>query len=105
MFYSGGPNVLQDNDLVMAKDLINQIRNRAKGSQFVMGLCTTYKFDGSAVVVDCTKSAAHYKVEPYTVFSSKEEAKKAVQMEWTLEFANEGQRFFNLRIGLTLKMF
>jgi len=86
-----------DNDLAMAKDLVNQIRNRAKGSQVVMGLCTTYKFDGSAVVVDYTKPAANYKVEPYTAFASKDEATKAVQMEWTLEFATEGQRFFNLR--------
>ena len=88
---------IADNDLAMAKDLINQIRNRAKGSQVVMGLCTTYKFDGSPVVVDYTKPAANYKVEPYTAFASKEEATKAVQMEWTLEFATEGQRFFNLR--------
>jgi hypothetical protein len=63
-----------------------------------MGLCSTYKFDGSAVVVDYTKPAANYKVEPYsTAFASKEEATKAVQMEWTLEFATEGWRFFNLR--------
>ena len=88
---------IQDNDLDMARTLINQIRNRAKGSQVVMGLCTTYKFDGSPVVVDYTKPAANYKVEPYTAFASKEEATKAVQMEWTLEFATEGQRFFNLR--------
>ena len=88
---------IADNDLAMAKDLVNQIRNRAKGSQVVMGLCTTYKFDGSAVVVDYTKPAANYKVEPYTAFASKDEATKAVQMEWTLEFATEGQRFFNLR--------
>jgi hypothetical protein len=88
---------IADNDLAMAKDLVNQIRNRAKGSQVVMGLCTTYKFDGTPVVVDYTKPAANYKVEPYTAFASKEEATKAVQMEWTLEFATEGQRFFNLR--------
>lgn len=89
---------IQDNDLEMARTLINQIRTRAKGSQVVMGLCSTYKFDGSAVVVDYTKPAANYKVEPYsTAFASKEEATKAVQMEWTLEFATEGWRFFNLR--------
>jgi len=88
---------IQDNDLEMARTLVNQIRNRAKGSQVVMGLCTTYKFDGSPVIVDYTKSAANYKVEPYAVFASKADATKAVQMEWTLEFATEGQRFFNLR--------
>ena len=95
---------IADNDLVMAKTLVNQIRNRAKGSQVVMGLCSTYKMDGSVpVVVDYTKPAANYKVEPYDAFASKDEATKAVQVEWSLEFACEGQRFFNLRRWGNLK--
>ncbi|NEW85575.1 MAG: RagB/SusD family nutrient uptake outer membrane protein [Mariniphaga sp.] len=96
---------IADNDLAMATTLVNQIRNRAKSSNVVMGLCTTYLLDGSVpFVVDYTKPAANYKVEPYpATFASKDDATKAVQVEWTLEFACEGQRFFNLRRWGTLK--
>ncbi len=91
---------IEDGDYELARQLINQIRNRAKGSDVVMGLCTTYVLSG-AITVDWTKPAANYKVEPYPadspVFASKEEARKAVRMELMLEFATEGQRFFDLR--------
>lgn len=47
----------------------------------------------SGSVVDWSKPAANYKVEPYPAghpaFSSKTEARKAVRMETRLEFATE----------------
>ncbi|MCL4481166.1 MAG: RagB/SusD family nutrient uptake outer membrane protein [Bacteroidetes bacterium] len=93
---------IEDGELDKARQLINQVRERAKGSDVVMGLCTTYKLDKpNAITVDWTKPAANYKVEPYPadspVFASKEEARKAVRMEIMLEFATEGHRFFDLR--------
>lgn len=69
--------------LSIATQLVNQIRNRAKGSSVV-------KFDNGS-------PAANYKVEPYpTTFSSKEFARLAIQHEQRLEFALEGVRFFDL---------
>ncbi|HZG26204.1 MAG TPA: RagB/SusD family nutrient uptake outer membrane protein [Chitinophagaceae bacterium] len=66
-----------------ATTLVNQIRNRAKGSNVV-------KFDNGT-------PAANYKVEPYTAdFATKEEARLAVRHEERLEFALEGVRFFDL---------
>jgi hypothetical protein len=66
-----------------------------------MGLCTSYIKLGTNPVVDWTKPAANYKVEPYPpghpAFSSQIEARKAVRMEIRLEFATEGHRFFDLR--------
>jgi hypothetical protein len=93
---------IEEGELDKARQLINQIRERAKGSDVVMGLCTTYELDDPAnIVVDWTKPAANYKVEPYPadspLFASKEEARKAVRMEIMLEFATEGHRFFDLR--------
>lgn len=93
---------IEDNQLNEARLLVNQVRERAKGSEKYMGLVTTYKFDGSAPVeVDWTKPAANYKIEPYpagaVAFSTQENARKAVRLELRLEFAMEGQRFFDLR--------
>jgi hypothetical protein len=92
---------VEENDLEMARSLVNIIRNRAKTSNQVMGLCTSYSNLGSNPVVDWTKPAANYLVEPYPsghpAFSSQEEARKAVRMEIRLEFATEGHRFFDLR--------
>lgn len=67
-----------------AKDLVNQIRSRAKNSQYVKTL------DGSA-------NAANYKIELYEgSWSDQETARKAVRTETRLELAMEGHRFFNL---------
>ena len=92
---------VEDGDLELARNLVNQIRNRAKNSNPVMGLCTSYENLGKNPVVDWTLPAASYKVEPYpsghSAFSSKTEARKAVRMETRLEFATEGHRFFDLR--------
>jgi hypothetical protein len=92
---------VEENDLEMARNLVNFIRERARTSAPVMGLCTSYSNPSSNPVVDWAKPAANYKVEPYPqghiAFASKEEAEKAVRMEIRLEFATEGHRFFDLR--------
>jgi len=91
---------VEENQLDVARDLVNQIRNRAKTSTPVMGLCTSTVIT-TAPVVDYTKPAANYKVEPYDaaspVFASQDEARKAVREEMRLEFATENLRFFDLR--------
>jgi len=92
---------VEDNDLAYARELVNMIRNRAKGSDVVLGKVSNTKFDGSDLVVDYTQPAANYKIEPYPAdspaFATQDEARKAVRMEIRLEFATEGQRFFDLR--------
>ena len=92
---------VEENDLELARTLVNRIRNRAKGSAPVMGLCLSYTNPDNNPVVDWSKPAANYKVEPYPqghpAFTSSEEARKAVRMEIRLEFATEGHRFFDLR--------
>jgi hypothetical protein len=92
---------VEEGDLEGARQLVNRIRERVKTSTPVMGLCKTTKFDGSALDVDWEQPAANYKTEPYpaghSAFSSKEKAREAVRLEIRLEFATEGQRFFDLR--------
>lgn len=92
---------VEDNNLELARSLVNMIRNRAKTSTPVMGLCTSYSNPGSAPVVDWSKPAANYMIGTYPAghpaFSSQTEARKAVRMETRLEFATEGHRFFDLR--------
>ncbi|WP_085537011.1 RagB/SusD family nutrient uptake outer membrane protein [Massilibacteroides vaginae] len=92
---------VEEGDLTKARELVNQIRNRVKTSNPVMGLCKTTKFSGGNIEVEWDKPAANYKTEPYpdnhSAFSSKENAREAVRMEIRLEFATEGQRFFDLR--------
>lgn len=88
-------------DLEMARNLVNQIRNRAKGSTPVMGLCSNTVFDKDhPAVVDWTKPAANYVIEPYPAgfpFDTKENALKAVQLETRLEFACQNHRLWDLR--------
>ena len=92
---------VEDGQLDYARQLVNMIRERAKRTTPVMGLCMSYSNLLSNPVVDWNKPAANYKVEPYPeghlAFSSKEEARKAVREEIRLEFATEGHRFFDLR--------
>ena len=94
---------VEDGQLDVAMGLVNQVRNRAKGSTTVKGLCTKYANLATLTAndVDYSKDAANYKVEPYPVgspvFATKELARQAVQMEIRLEFATEGHRFFDLR--------
>jgi len=88
-------------NLELARTLINQVRTRAKTSTPVMGLCTSTKNLLTNPVVDYTKPAANYKVEPYPVgspvFATQTEARKAVRDEIRLEFACGPWRFFDLR--------
>ncbi|MDR2968856.1 MAG: RagB/SusD family nutrient uptake outer membrane protein [Tannerellaceae bacterium] len=93
---------VEEGDLAYARELVNMIRERAKGSTPVMGLCSNTKFEATTVIeVDWSKPAANYKVEPYpaghAAFASADQARKAVRMEIQLEFATEGHRFFDLR--------
>ena len=92
---------VEENQLNAARLLVNQIRDRAKRSDVVMGLCSNTSFTGAPPIVDYNLPAANYKVEPYPeghpAFSSQEEARKAVRHEIRMEFATEGFRFFDLR--------
>jgi len=92
---------IEDNDLPLARTYVNMIRNRAKASKPVMGLCTSTKNLGTNPVVDYTKPAANYKIEPYPAsgypFDTKANALKAVQEETRLEFACTNHRYFDLR--------
>jgi hypothetical protein len=90
-----------DGDLDLARDLVNQIRNRAKTSTPVMGLCTSTKNLEASPVVDYTQPAANYVIEPYPPtgypFDNATNALLAVQLETRLEFATANHRFFDLR--------
>ena len=92
---------VEEGDLEYARTLVNMIRTRAKESMPVMGLCTSYSDLASNPVVDWSRPAANYKVEPYPswhpAFSGIEGAREAVRLEIRLEFATEGHRFFDLR--------
>lgn len=93
---------IEENQLEVARGLINQIRNRAKTSTPVMGLCSSDKNLASSPVVDWTKPAANYKVEPWPgpnlyPFDNQANARKALREECRLEFATENRRFFDLR--------
>ncbi len=91
---------VEEGDLGQAQVLVNQLRERAQ-DDYVMGLCTTYLFDGQEVQVDYDQPAANYKLGLYPpgadAFSTQEKARKAVRLESRLEFATEGHRFFDLR--------
>lgn len=70
--------------LEQARELVNQLRSRAKESAVVMSL------DGKG-------PAANYKVDLYQQpWLDVNLARKAVQLETRLELALEGERFFNL---------
>ena len=93
---------IEDNDLELARTYVNMIRNRSKNSTPVMGLCSSTKNLASNPVVDYTKPAANYKIEPYPgpgvyPFDTKANALKAVQEETRLEFACCNMRFWDLR--------
>jgi len=95
------------NELEQARVLVNMIRERAKNTPRVMGFYQGNTFGGHTLttderaLIDWSRPAANYKCEPYpagsTAFASQEAAREAVRMEIRLEFASEGQRFFDLR--------
>lgn len=94
---------VENGELEEARQLVNQIRNRAKNSDYIMGRVTDYTMDSQPAEedIDWNQPAANYHIEPYpaghAAFSSQQEARNAVRLEHRLEFATEGQRFFQLR--------
>jgi hypothetical protein len=96
---------VEENDLEKARELVNMIRARAANC-VVMGRVTDYTMapgdqdyatQEANGTIDWNQPAANYLVSQYTTsFPSQEYARKAVQWELRLEFAMEGQRFFDL---------
>lgn len=88
---AAGTNAATDADLVEARALINQVRQRAKNS-----------VDGSYTPVDLDPGKADYYVELYptdydgNLTWTKERARMALRMERRLELALEGNRWFDL---------
>ncbi len=100
-----------ENDLETARTYINMIRERA-GNEVVMGRVLITELPAevypwgegtdagdymSGGDVDWTQPAANYNIGLYPPFASQADAMRAVQWELRLEFATEGQRFFDLR--------
>jgi hypothetical protein len=91
-----------EGDLVRARDLVNLIRDRAD-NELVMGKVKIFRLPksvypwGNEGDIDWSLPAANYKIAQYPPFTDKELAMRAVQWELRLEFATEGQRFFDLR--------
>jgi len=77
---------------------VNKVRERAAASVLMGKGIEVFddKEKVSGYAIDPTLPAANYKVGLYPSFPSKEYALKAVQWELRLEFAMEGQRFFDL---------
>lgn len=88
-------------DLNYARELVNIIRNRAKSSTPVMGLCTSTKNLEKDPVVDWTQPAnyviEHSDVEGQYPFNNRQNALLAAQHEKALSFATQNHRFFDLR--------
>lgn len=88
---ASGSNAATDEGLVEARDLINQVRQRAQNS-----------IDGSYLPQDLDPSKADYYVELYPTTGdgnlawTKERARMALRMERRLELALEGNRWFDL---------
>ncbi len=100
-----------ENDLETARTYINMIRELA-GNDVVMGRVLITELPAevypwgegtdagdymSGGDVDWTQPAANYNIGLYPPFASQADAMRAVQWELRLEFATEGQRFFDLR--------
>jgi len=75
---------VETGDLPTALDYVNQVRNRAKNSSYVLNEA------GDA-------PAANYQIEPYGSFPSADYARQAVRFERRLELGMEGHRLFDLR--------
>ncbi|MBQ9286573.1 MAG: RagB/SusD family nutrient uptake outer membrane protein [Bacteroidaceae bacterium] len=88
---ASGTNAATDEGLVEARDLVNQIRQRAANS-----------VDGSYSPVDLDPGKADYYVGLYptdwdgNLYWTKERARMAVRFERRLELALEGNRWFDL---------
>ena len=75
---------VETGDLSTALELVNQVRNRAKNSNYVQA-------------VDSNVDAANYQIEAYASFPDQTYARKAVRFERRLEFGGEAHRLFDLR--------
>ena len=77
-----------------ARELVNQIRRRAKNSPYVTAWGDKTKFPQA---VDIDGYAAKYEIEEYPAAGwTQDYARKAVRFETRLELALEGERFFDL---------
>lgn len=86
----------EENDLVLAKDLVNKIRERAQ-DDLVMGKVNNSTFESGYILdMDENMPAANYNLGLYTNFPDQEYARKAIRHEMRLEFALEGMRFQDL---------
>jgi starch-binding outer membrane protein, SusD/RagB family len=84
-------------ELEVARTYVNLVRQRAAASVLMgKGIETLSGGKVTGYTIDATQPAANYKVGLYPAFATKEFALKAVQWELRLEFAMEGQRFFDL---------
>lgn len=87
-----GSNAAEDQGLVEARNLVNQVRQRAANS-----------VDGSYAPVDLDPSKADYYVGLYrtdwdgNLYWTKERARMALRFERRLELALEGNRWFDLQ--------
>ncbi|MCG8308498.1 MAG: RagB/SusD family nutrient uptake outer membrane protein [Cytophagales bacterium] len=83
---------IEEGDLETGRKYINEVRNRAKTSEYVKAL-------------DESGDAANYLIDTYNApFSDKTEALRALRIERRLELAHEGHRFFDLvRWGIAAK--
>ena len=87
---------VEEGDLDLAKDLVNQIRERAS-DDIVMGKINNTNFGaGFQLDIDETQPAANYNLGLYESFPDQDYARKAVRHEMRIEFALEGMRFFDL---------
>ncbi|BDW93770.1 glycan metabolism protein RagB [Flagellimonas marinaquae] len=75
---------VETGDLPTALNYVNQVRNRAKNSSYVLNEA------GDA-------PAANYEIEPYGSFPDADFARQAVRFERRLELGMEGHRLFDLR--------
>ncbi|MBO4916565.1 MAG: RagB/SusD family nutrient uptake outer membrane protein [Bacteroidales bacterium] len=77
-----------------ARELVNQIRRRAKNSPYVTAWADKTRFPQA---VDIDGYAAKYEIEEYPAAGwTQDYARKAVRFETRLELALEGERFFDL---------
>jgi hypothetical protein len=87
-----GTNAATDENLVEARAIVNQIRQRAQNS-----------IDGSYQPVDLDMTKADYYVDLYptdwdgNLYWTKDRARMAVRFERRLELAMEGHRWFDLQ--------
>ncbi|MCF8335504.1 MAG: RagB/SusD family nutrient uptake outer membrane protein [Bacteroidales bacterium] len=95
---------VEDGELDYARELVNQIRNRAANEEYwVKGYHEVYELGEQPAEgeIDWDQPAANYVIEPYPddspVFNDQARARKAVRLEQRLEFATEGMRYFDLR--------